>query len=35
MKDPTYKQVSAGISGHTEGVKVVFDPNKKLATTNC
>ena len=28
MKDPTYKQVSAGISGHTEGVKVIFDPNK-------
>lgn len=28
LKDPTYKQVSAGISGHTEGVKVVFDPNK-------
>jgi len=26
ISDPTYKQVSAGISGHTEAVKIVFDP---------
>ncbi len=26
VKDPTYRQVSAGGSGHTEAVKIVFDP---------
>ena len=28
QKNPTYKQVSAGTSGHTEAVKIVFDPEK-------
>ncbi len=26
VKDPTYKQVSAGNSGHTEAIKVTYDP---------
>ncbi len=28
QKDPSYKQVSAGVTGHTEAVAIVFDPNK-------
>lgn len=28
VKNPTYKQVSSGRSGHTEVVQVVFDPDK-------
>lgn len=27
-KDPTYKQVSAGGTGHTEAVQIVYDPTK-------
>lgn len=27
-KDPNYKQVSAGVTGHTEAVQVVYDPAK-------
>ena len=27
-KEPTYKQVSAGTSGHTEAIQIVFDPDK-------
>jgi peptide-methionine (S)-S-oxide reductase len=27
-KDPTYKQVSAGLTGHTESVQVEYDPAK-------
>jgi len=28
QKNPTYKQVSAGGSGHTEAIEIVFDPAK-------
>jgi len=28
QKDPTYKQVSRGKTGHTEAVQIVYDPDK-------
>ena len=28
VDNPTYKQVSAGRTGHTEAVQIVYDPNK-------
>ncbi|MBK5095700.1 MAG: peptide-methionine (S)-S-oxide reductase MsrA [Deltaproteobacteria bacterium] len=28
VKDPTYQQVSAGKTGHTEAVQIVYDPSK-------
>ncbi len=27
-KDPTYKEISAGVTGHTQVVEVVYDPSK-------
>ncbi len=28
VENPTYKQVSAGVTGHTEAVQIVFEPEK-------
>jgi peptide methionine sulfoxide reductase MsrA len=28
LKDPTYRQVSAGNSGHIKSVRIYFDPKK-------
>jgi methionine-S-sulfoxide reductase len=28
VENPTYKQVSAGVTGHTEVVQIVYDPQK-------
>ena len=28
VKNPTYKQVSSGVTGHLESVKVIYDPSK-------
>ena len=28
QKNPTYKQVSAGVTGHTEAIEIVYDPSK-------
>ena len=27
-KNPTYKEVSAGVTGHTEAIQIVYDPEK-------
>jgi len=27
-ENPSYKEVSAGITGHTEAIQIIFDPNK-------
>jgi peptide methionine sulfoxide reductase msrA/msrB len=30
MENPTYKQVSAGGTGHVEAIKVVYDPDQDI-----